>query len=152
MGDIESHSCNHGSSLDGFIAGTNCLVSGGFHDGRNKRTLILSNGQEIWDLSGNVFQWNNDTLNMHTWDEGGSTGYWNTISNETFRFNAGPLNSTWGQFHGVGYVWHSTTQTNNLLRGGTWFDGASAGAFALSLFGTPSLSNFHIGFRCSYTP
>ena len=156
VGNIEStfqsHSCNHGSSLDGSTAGTNCLVSGGLHDDRNKRTLILSNGEEIWDLSGNVWQWNNDTLNMHTWDEGGSNGYWNTISNETFRFNAGPLNLTWRQFHGVGYVFHSTTQTNGFLRGGDWGFGANAGAFALGLVSAPSSSSSFLGFRCSYEP
>jgi hypothetical protein len=42
-------SCNPGSVLDGNTAGTNCLVGG-----RNKRMLYLSNGETIWDLSGNV--------------------------------------------------------------------------------------------------
>ena len=90
---------------------------------------------------------------MHTsWVGGGSSGYWNTISNETFRFNAGPLNSTWGQIQGVGYVWHSATQTNGFLRGGAWNNGAGAGAFALRLFLGPSHSGDDIGFRCSYEP
>jgi hypothetical protein len=125
-------------------------------DGVNETgSFVLSNGEVIWDLSGNVLEWNNDTLNMHAdFIDGVDTdGYWDTQTNATFRLNAGPSNPTWGESEGMGYVYDSNVMTNGFLRGGGyWLDGARAGAFALYLFDGPSTAGVGIGLRCSYAP
>jgi flagellin-like protein len=124
-------------------------------DGANETgSFVLSNGEVIWDLSGNVFEWNNDTLNMHAdFIDGSDTdGDWDTQTNATFRLNAGPSNPTWGESERMGYVYDSNVMTNGFIRGGGWSNGASAGAFALSLLPGPSSSVASLGLRCSYAP
>jgi flagellin-like protein len=124
-------------------------------DGVNETgSFVLSNGEVIWDLSGNVLEWNNDTLNMHAdFIDGSDTdGYWDTQTNATFRLNAGPSNPTWGESEGMGIVYDSNVMTNSFLRGGRWAAGADAGAFALHLNSGPSLVGTTVGLRCSYAP
>lgn len=125
-------------------------LSGG--DFTQRRTLNLSNGEVIWDLGGNVWEWNRDLSSDHpTWATGGVDGYWDVQTNSTFRANAGPLNETLGSDNGVGRVFSSSTETNAFLRGGVWGGGADAGPFALDLNRAPSGSFSFFGFRCSYT-
>ena len=120
-----------------------------------KRTHTLSNGSEIWDLSGNVYEWTD-------WDAG-SAGFtlgpideatgWKELSvaqtgsllNDDFLPN-GAYTSTnsFGQWYGG--------SGGAALRGGYWYNGALAGAFALGLVSDPSFSNSSVGFRCSYRP
>lgn len=49
----DSVSCGNNTYLTGTEPGLNCLVDNAHHTNRNKRMLILDNGEEIWDLSGN---------------------------------------------------------------------------------------------------
>lgn len=122
-------------------------------DGSNqKRTLMLQNGEVIWDLSGNVWEWTNDTLSMHNWDEGGISHYWNFQTNETFRLNAGPSNSSWGSSQGVGYVTHSSTQSNGIIRGGWWNFAGATGLYAIDMNNPVSATVGTLGFRCVYNP
>ena len=145
------YSCWHGSTLSGIIPGSNCILDNGYHENRNKRMHILSNDARIWDMSGNVWHWLNDTVGMHTWVEGGNSGYWSTITNESFRLNSGPLNSTWGQYHGVGYVWWNSEPTRVFIRGGFYGFGSLMGLFSKEIV-VPSREWETIGFRCTYMP
>jgi flagellin-like protein len=117
-------------------------------------SFVLSNGEVIWDLSGNVWEWNNDTVSMHAdFIDGDDTdGYWDTQTNATFRLNAGPSNSTWGEFEGVGYVYDSTTTLKAFLRGGNSNSDGRAGVFSLSLSNGGASTSGTRGFRCSYEP
>ena len=128
----------------------------GAGSGSNRSTnspaiLTLSNGEEIWDLSGNVFNWVNDTVSMHSWISEGVRNYWNFQTSSSYRLNAGPSNSSWGSSTGVGYVWHSGS-SNGIVRGGAWGNGDQSGLFAINydLSSTGSLS--YVGFRCTYIP
>jgi len=128
-----------------------------------KAELVLSNGETIWDISGNVWEWTNDTLDCSVhpvagspasnWyeftqitdykglDDGGDTA--NTIYTE-------PSNSAWNSSQGMGKIYTDVGDTGSraFLRGGSWGNGASAGVFALSLHYAPASSSPALGFRC----
>ncbi len=128
-------------------------------DTNSKAMLTLSNGETIWDLSGNVWEWNNDTFNNNTESSlgQGSFGWyeWTQITGYDY---LEPFDSTLYSTNGVGRVYVNTHDAfpsgtvHGFLRGGCWSDGADAGAFALNLDFAPSYSAVYIGFRCSYSP
>lgn len=51
--------------------------------GDQKRTYVLSNGQTVWDLSGNVWEWVSDTIVGTNKPVGNPTNWvqWNTVAN-----------------------------------------------------------------------
>ncbi|MDD5639229.1 MAG: SUMF1/EgtB/PvdO family nonheme iron enzyme [Candidatus Pacebacteria bacterium] len=113
-----------------------------------KRTLTLANGQTIWDMAGNVYEWNSDTCNQTNWYNSGEWIEWNHSSLSDYEKNtAGPIGN-YTSTNGIGMYYGCTANGNVLLRGGYWNSGAYAGVFALGL--TESSSNFYItvGFRC----
>ena len=158
-------SCGDGSVLDGNTAGTNCLVGS-----RNKRTLNIS-GNMIWDFSGNVWEWDNDTILASSRYYGGNNGWMSYNNNDgtgriakspTFPFLKLPPNG-WNANQGMGRyydgaslsgTWTGSSYSGTIagfLRGGSWPDGAGAGAFALDLTYAPAGRHVSYGFRCSYS-
>jgi flagellin-like protein len=123
-------------------------------DGVNETgSFVLSNSEVIWDFTGNVWEWNNDSINMHTEIDGNyDAGHWDTQTNTTFRLNAGPSNSTWGELEGMGYVYVWYPIVNLFLRGGSWGSETYGGVFSLDLNQGPTTSVANFGFRCSYAP
>jgi len=124
-----------------------------FGAGRDaKAKLVLSNGGEIWDWSGNVLEWiygagANGTLGTPdgvTFDTGGYYEWSNASLNEE-RPILGPSNSSWTADYGVGRYYGGN---NAVLRGGDWGNAASAGVFAFNAGNAPSYVNTYIGFRC----
>ena len=130
---------------------------------RERRTHSLSNGETIWDLSGNVWEWTSDTILGKDQPTGSSTGFtWrqyntgqsNSITNfgTLSRDLVGPSNSSWGFTQNMGQIYSDGTSTNNttfaFIRGGYWGNTANAGVFALAVNNTPSYSDNAIGFRC----
>ena len=128
-----------------------------------RRTHSLSNGETIWDLSGNVWEWTSDTILGKDQPTGSSTGFtWrqyntgqsNSITNfgTLSRDLVGPSNSSWGFTQNMGQILSDGTSTNNtafaFLRGGNWAHTTFAGVFTLNLTVTPSNSSNDIGFRC----
>jgi formylglycine-generating enzyme required for sulfatase activity len=136
-----------------YNTGANTGASGGSVDQR--RTLTLSNGNQIWDLSGNVWEWTNDLDNDATnsgWAGGFASWSWQEWSSvgATQRNNAGPSNSGYNSGNGMGQVYgNNTTGGNAFLRGGPWGNGTDAGAFALHLGSAPSYTGTSVGFRCA---
>ncbi len=129
-----------------------------------RRSLDLSNGSEIWDLSGNVWEWVKDdnTTNF------GTDNYWSQITDVTnpvpgtvggltgtgkYLFGPsgsyGALGST--QYGGLGYGWVNYN-AGSILRGGRWFDGPGAGVFGVYLGLDPSVNFNYLGFRCARDP
>jgi len=110
-----------------------------------KAKLKLSNGEEIWDLAGNVWEHvqkdASDTLVNNLPSDGGAAGWrwiehtaitsYGDLSYDEIR----PSNSAWNSVQGMGriYTYNGASANRVLLRGGNWCSGADAGAFTLYL-------------------
>lgn len=131
--------------------------------GNQKRVLTLSNGQYIWDIPGNVWEWTNDTITeANQPDVTGQTGFawreftaltsYGTLSYDLVR----PAGSTYDATYGVGRIYHNSgsaaATVYGFRRGGSWNSAAYVGAFTLSLNVTPSNSGNSVGFRCASAP
>jgi hypothetical protein len=121
-----------------------------------KRTHSLSNGEVIWDLSGNVWEWTSDTIqgqdkpnnsSGNLWQEWTDISNFGTLSYDLTR----PSNPAWNTAQNMGQYQAGTvtgTTTFPFLRGGNWAISTSAGVFALNLNNTPAYTGSGIGFRC----
>ena len=58
-----------GGALEASID-TNGYAGTGQTSGSQRRTLTLTNGEVIWDLAGNVWQWTNDTIQRKNMPDG----------------------------------------------------------------------------------
>ncbi len=132
-----------------------------------KRTHSLSNGEVIWDLGGNVWEWVKDdyinasvygpnsyisqiTAATHTNVFSLSGGTTTTARNAKDQF--GPLgNYTSLAVGGLGYG-YLNYNAGAVIRGGGWGNYASSGVFTSHLNYGPSLSAYSLGFRCVYHP
>jgi formylglycine-generating enzyme required for sulfatase activity len=141
--------------------------SSGYHGtgnstGDQRRTLRLNNGEVIWDLAGNVWEWTAETV---TGGQPGQSGYawreWNMvegtggISPSPFPSFGTPAASGWTSSQRIGRLYSSSTE--NGLRGaqrGSFFNGGAtnAGIMALNFNDTPSTANAALGFRLVYDP
>ena len=125
---------------------------------RERRTHTLSNGEVIWDMSGNVWEWTDNTILGKDQPTGSSTGFnwrqytaitnYGTLSYDLTR----PSNNTWNSTQNMGQIYNDGTSTNNtsyaFLRGGSWDNTTFAGVFTLFLTVTPTGTSYNIGFRC----
>lgn len=127
-----------------------------------RRTLNLSNGEVIWDIGGNVWEWTSNSLPTtgvlnSSLGLGDGWKQWNTINSTNYGYLM-PLNKSLTLTNGIGQVYTNSGTASDggnvhaFLRGGGWSNGVSAGAFALTLYNGPSLISSTFGFRCSYTP
>lgn len=128
-----------------------------FGTGRNTKAMhVLSNGGQIWDWSGNVYEWiygagaggTQGTPGGVTFDAGGWYE-WNSASPDLSQERPvlGPSNAGYTSAYGVGQYYGGAT-TNAVVRGGTWVNDANAGVFAFYASNAPSNVSTHIGFRC----
>ena len=123
----------------------------------SKAILKLSNGEEIYHFSGNVWEWVDAQIPTQA-DMKPTGRYWpGEIKDVTDWGNGlaysevGPKDNTLTMSNGVGGIYYDTTYTSNraFLRGGNWINGASAGVFALHLISSPTSLSADIGFRCA---
>jgi len=136
--------------------------------GRNaKASFTLSNGQVIWDLAGNVWEWTNNTISCAAaacttdempydavpgseWIEFNTISTYGQLSYDEIR----PSVSSWISTDGMGKLYtdaDAAAPSGNVhafLRGGRWGTASDAGAFALYLDYAPATSDAGIGFRC----
>jgi prepilin-type N-terminal cleavage/methylation domain-containing protein len=123
-----------------------------------RRTHTLSNGEIIWDMGGNVWEWTNDTILGKDQPTGSPVGFnwrqFTSISNYgTLSYDlTRPSNNTWNSTQNMGQIYSDGTSSNNtsyaFLRGGSWDDTSNAGVFTLYLSLPPFRTFLDIGFRC----
>lgn len=128
-----------------------------------KAKLTLSNGSEVWDMSGNVWNWNSDTITgANQPDVSGQSGFawseytvltgYGSLSYDLLR----PSNSSYNSDYGVGRIYHNSESASAtvyaFIRGGAWSYTSHAGVFALLLPYMPSTQILHVGFRCASDP
>lgn len=132
--------------------------------GNQKRTLTLSNGQVIWDMAGNVWEWTAGVTNGTSAQQPGipGTGWnwreWTSITaNGSLSINPSSTGTglsganTWNSSKGIGQLYSNSDDTSlhGFLRGGAWNSGGYAGVLALLLIYGPSNSGSNFGFRVS---
>jgi len=140
------------SSSDDTISGRACVGQ--------KRTMVLSNGEIIWDLSGNVWEWNADVIVGNTNSAfGQSTGWkeFTSLTDYTVMSYASlrPSDSSWDANKSVGRIYvdsddaYPSGNVHAFIRGGYWSNGSYAGVFTLSLYLSPAFTSSTVGFRCA---
>lgn len=132
-------------------------------DSRNaKSRLTLSNGSQIWDLSGNVWEWVDWTLggslsSTPPTDCDTSGGYEELPDLSCGSFSQDdymPLNPSgvspelYNSVYGLGRFRGGSGAA--LVRGGYYYGSGQVGLFSLSLSSGPEVSYASIGFRCVY--
>lgn len=134
---------------------------------QEKRTFTLSNGEVIWDLSGNIWEWNQATIkrkdephsttapdNAFGWKEFTTVDDYGIMSYASIR----PSNPNWNATQNMGslYTYNPSGDTNTtqyaVRRGGDWGHLTHAGLFTLFLSYTPTHTSSTIGLRCVFTP
>lgn len=163
------------NDADGYLGTGNSAGS----SPEQKRTIALSNNAIIWDFPGNVWEWNNNTVqrkdqpvawngsvddtsgfNWSDYASGSLTRYIHTYKPGSViqQATVGSSNLAWNANQGIGRIYHysdpndTNTTTYGFLRGGRWSDGASAGLFSLDLSSTPAYRANYLGFRCASDP
>lgn len=141
--------------------------------GLQRRTLMLSNGEVVWDLAGNVHEWTQGVisgrqagLDADSSDPGTySWKQWNII--QSINLNMLPPTSTPGylsslpalaninnytSYNGLGILYSNQNQvdTRGYIRGGHWATSSgTTGVFSLFLSYPPSGSISSFGFRAT---
>ena len=128
-----------------------------------KAKLTLSNGAEIWDLSGNVYEFNSDTITEEDQpDVSGQSGWawreftaltsYGSLSYDLVR----PASTSYNADYGVGRIYHNSESASTaervFRRGGRWSSASSAGAFARTMNSSTSTQSYSIGLRCASDP
>ena len=123
---------------------------------QQRRTHTLSNGEVIWDFSGNRLEFLSDTLfgreqpigsnAVFTWSEYSSISNYGKLSYDLIR----PSNSNWGAAQNMGLAGIGGVSNNTeviFTRGGSFDGGGIAGVFSfISLY--VSYVDYGFGFRC----
>ena len=143
------------------------------YTGDERRTLTLSDGSVIWDISGNVWEHvqrsinnqgdltttmalptcSNGTAGWESCQYGNTTApYISAYSANITQLMAMPPNASWNSSQDMGPVYTYGTGANQgttiFLRGGAWWNWA-AGAFAFYLSSYTSAPSNAVGFRCA---
>ena len=113
-----------------------------------KRTFTLSNGNTIWDIAGNTWEWVDWSAPTTC-----NTGWTELPSVSCGALSAAdylPTQTFYTSTQGVGQFNGGTGGAAQ--RGGHWGSGMNDGAFTLYLGSTPVTISSGIGFRCVYRP
>lgn len=127
--------------------------------GNQKRALTLTNGEVIWDLSGNVSEWmSNQTTGVQPTGMPVYGSYeWTAVSGGTFAVNPYPSGTglsgsgSWNSTNGIGRIYGQTSDVaiRGHMRSGGWNRIAGAGVLLSDIANNPNGDSFIIGLRVS---
>jgi prepilin-type N-terminal cleavage/methylation domain-containing protein len=142
----------------------NGYANTGNTSGNQKRTLILTNGEVIWDLASNVYEWTQGTIagGQQPGLSGESTYVWKQWNNGSLLMNGLPALSQpsstgisgisgWDSTKGIGQLYsnYGEAGARAFRRGGYWSSGSGAGVLALPLDGSSGAASSYVGVRVS---
>jgi prepilin-type N-terminal cleavage/methylation domain-containing protein len=154
---------NNGYTGTGNYAGDTNTTSG-MVGNTQRRTLTLTNGEVIWDLAGNVYEWTTGTIAANAQPGlSGESAYaskqWN---NASLLMNGLPYNSQpastgmagisgWSSTQGIGTLYsnYGETGVHVFFRSSDWGHGSNAGVLCLNLDYSASTTNVRLGYRVS---
>ena len=126
-----------------------------------RRTHTLSNGEMIWDLGGNVWEWTSyfndsdkpydatDAAPVASWREFSLIDSFGTMS-QTDLISQAAIDGGWSSAESIGRYYAGTNGSGGALRrGGRWVNTTIAGVFIADLFGSPTHTESSLGFRCA---
>ena len=138
-------------------------ITGGTGNGsgyNNRRTLTLSNGEVIWDLAGNVWEWTSGTSTTgqpgitgevaYAWKQYTAVTVTGTLSQNVLPSGTGISGAnTWTSTNGIGLLSSNAGETGlrGFIRGGIWGHGSRAGVLFLALSSSPGGTSADVGFR-----
>jgi len=157
----QGHSDNApANALDASINDSDGYYGTGNATGNQRRTLTLTNGEVIWDLAGNVWEWTTGTSTSgqpgiageaaYAWKDYTAVTAVGTIAPDVMPAGTGLAGaSTWTLANGIGrlYSYVGETVLRGFIRGGIWSDGNSVGVLDLYLNYSPGVANTRIGLR-----
>ncbi len=152
--------------LNGMTGGTGTALGT-----NSSRVLYLKSGDAVWDISGNAWEWTQQSVGVPTFTlsqigvSGDSVYNWRDWSLGSLNFGNLPTNSkpssltstpglttiaTWNQqTKGVGRIYanYSDSSTRAFVRGGYWANTSQGGILALALDTSSSVVSTARGFR-----
>lgn len=119
-----------------------------------RRTHTLSNGEVVWDMAGNVYDfidWNVPTDKTNP-----TTGSWlemnvqvPTTAMPASSFKS--LDTSYTSAQGIGQIYSDLNTVGGVAaRGGHWNNGIATGVYLLALSWVPTQNIPYAGFRCAY--
>lgn len=148
---------NNASDSEPYYGTGNSAVQAVGTGWEQKRTHQLSNGEIVWDFSGNIWQWVSDSLlpspapsgSAWNWIEFSDTSAFPASTTATNRLLLAPL-GFFGSAQRIGRVyWANNPSPVTFVRGCNWNCPDMAGLFSVSTFIS---SGNHVGFRCTSLP
>lgn len=131
----------------------------GNSSGNQRRTLTLTNGEVVWDMAGNVYDWTSGQTSggqpgltsetAYAWKDWNAATANGSLSPNPFPSYGTPAASGWNSGQGIGQLYSNAGETGlrGFLRGGGWYTGGDAGVLTLLLYDSPSNPGGYVGFR-----
>ena len=145
------HAQTTGTENDLYNTGADTVGPSG--EFRYKRTHNLSNGQVLWDFSGNAHEWVSGTCSpgsgMCKWYDLGSWLSWTDSNLNDYEIGLAGPNPSYSSVYNTGRYYKCTNEGNGIIRGGVYNYGLNAGIFSIQMNTTTSYSDSLLSFRCA---